>query len=340
MQSNDESCSGASASDRAQRDAAPHPPSSPRLVTRGETHENDEQAHSGAAFIDWLAFTVRPPAEEPFALTWIREVLTVFFCVPGENWKSTGRGWNGYANRVNLDAFGLLAYGGQAQKGTFHVELNAHACKRVQDWNAIRLWGETYEASITRVDLAHDDLTARQISIERALQWLREGTFSSSGRPPAAQLIDDLGSNKGKTLYVGRRESGKYLRIYEKGKQLGDELSPWVRAEVELRNKSRIVPWDSLMRPGQYLAGAYPALRFLSTEQSRLRTSQRVGQISYAAMVKNLRTQGGKSLNVMSAVHGGDACEVLAQLVRDGVPKRLAGFTPHELQMQSMRAAE
>lgn len=303
----------------------------PRSVTRGETHEGDEHARSSAALIDWLAFTVTPPAEERNVLAWIRDALILFFCVPGERWKSTGRGWNGYEHRVNLDEFGLLAHGGKHQRGTIHVELNAHACRRVQDWNAVRLWGETYAASITRVDLAHDDFTGDQVNILNALEWLKDGAFSSNGRPPAAQLIDDLGSNKGKTFYVGRRESGKFLRVYEKGKQLGDESSPWARVEVELRNKSRVVPWDALVRPGQYLAGAYPALGFLSAEQSRLQTTQRTGQISYAAMVKNLRAVGGKCLNVMSWVHAGDACEVLAQLVRDGVPKRLAGFSPQEL---------
>lgn len=304
----------------------------PRRVTRGETHEGAEHALPGAAFIDWLAFTVTPPAQERNALAWIREALMLFFCVSGEKWKLTGRGWNGYQQRVNLDVYGLLAYGGKHQKGTIHVELNAHACRLIQDWNAVRLWGEMCAANITRVDLAHDDFAGDHLSIANALQWLRDGAFSGSGRPPRAQLIDDLGSNKGKTLYVGRRESGKFLRVYEKGKQLGDELSSWVRAEVELRNKSRVVPWDVLVRPGQYLAGAYPAFEFLTAEQCRLQTTQRVGQISYEVMVKNLRTAGGKCLNVMSWVHAGDACGVLAQLIRDGVPKRLAGFSPQELQ--------
>ena len=56
-----------------------------------------------------------------------------------------------------------------------------------------------------------------------------------------------------------------------------------------------------------------------------------VPEISYAAMVRNLRTTGGKSLHVMSLVHGGDACGVLAQVVREGVPKRLTGYTVEEL---------
>lgn len=300
--------------------------SSPRLVTRGETSERRE-----TAFVDWLAFTVRPLSCVPDALSWVRAALLDVFCVPADGWTSKDRGWNGYAHRIDLDAFGLLAFGGDAQKNTLHVELNAQACRRLRDWNAVRLWGEGNAAVVTRVDIAHDDLDGNQLTIAAALDWLREGRFNSNGRPPRAQLIDDLGANTGKTLYVGRRGSGKLLRVYEKGKQLGDEASQWVRAEVELRNKGRMVPWDTVTEPGRYLAGAYPALCFLSSEQSRLRTLQRTAEISYAAMVRNLRAQGGKSLHVMSIVHGGDAAGVLAEVVRDGVPRRLAGYTEHEL---------
>jgi DNA relaxase NicK len=207
-----------------------------------------------------------------------------------------------------------------------HVELNGHACRLVADWNAVRLWGEIYSAAITRVDIAHDDDHAQAIDVNRAREWFEAGEFNVNGRPPRSQFIDDLGSNHGKTLYVGRRGSGKALRVYEKGKQLGDTTSPWVRAEVELRNKGRVVPWDVVTAPGKYLAGAYPALRFLCEEQSRLRTTQRATQISYEAMVRHLRTQGGKSLNVMCKVHQGDGAAVLARLVREGMPKRLAGF--------------
>ena len=105
--------------------------------------------------------------------------------------------------------------------------------------------GRDHCAAITRVDLAHDDFSATQVSIERARQWLEDGGFNASGRPPAAELIDDLGSNKGKTLYVGHRASGKFLRVYEKGKQFGDQTSPWVRAEVELVTRGGWFPGTS-----------------------------------------------------------------------------------------------
>ena len=219
-----------------------------------------------------------------------------------------------------------MAFGGETQHGTLHVELNAHACRQITDWTSVRTWGEAHSASITRVDVAHDDEYAQGIDVDRAREWFRDGNFNVNGRPPRSQFIDDMGSNHGRTLYVGRRGSGKTLRVYEKGKQLGDAASPWVRAEVELRNKGRIVPWDLVTAPGEYLAGAYPALRFLSEEQSRVRTTQRVAKISYEAMVRHLRVQGGKCLNVMCTVHLGDAAAVLGLLVREGVPKRLAGL--------------
>lgn len=330
MQSQQHSSRNASTRIRAQRDAVPQSASGPRLVTRGETDKEIETS-ANVAFLDWLAVTVKPPLSQ--GLAWIRQSLAITFCIPEDAWKSSGRGWNGYQHRIDLGPYGLLAFGGEAQRGTFHFELNAHACKLIADWNAVRVWGETYEASITRLDLAHDDFAGAQINIDKALESFREGQFSTNGRPPAAQFIDDLGSNKGKTLYIGQRTSGKLLRIYEKGKQLGDPGSTWLRAEVELHNKGRYIPWNAVTSPGKYLAGAYPALAFLSTEQDRLRTTQRAGQISYETMVRNLRTQGGKSLNVMCKVLEGDTAAVLSQVMREGMPKRLAGFTTAELEI-------
>jgi hypothetical protein len=56
-------------------------------------------------------------------------------------------------------------------------------------------------------------------------------------------------------------------------------------------------------------------------------------------MVSTLRTQGGKALGVMCKVHQGDACGVLARVVREGVPKRLQGFREviGEISAESMR---
>lgn len=310
---------------RAQSDACAARPdaraSSPRLVIRGESTEGEVCP----AFVDWLAFTLNPIPGQ--SLAWLFDALADVFGVQNrQEWVESGKGWNGYTRRVDLGSYGLLAFGGEAQKNTIHVELNAHACAAVPDWVGVRRWGEDHGARITRVDLAHDDFDAKSIDIPLARQWLEEGKFTAGGRSPKAKLVDDLGSGQGKTLYVGRRLSGKLLRIYEKGKQLGCSTSPWVRAEVEIRSKNREIPWDTVTAPERYLAGAYPALAFLSTQQCRLRTQQRAAEISYEVMVSNLRVQSGKALSVMAQVHQGDAAAVLVQVIRKGVPKRLRGF--------------
>jgi len=40
---------------------------------------------------------------------------------------------------------------------------------------------------------------------------------------------------KGRTLYLGSRKSEKFLRCYQKGRQLGDPESTWVRVELQVR---------------------------------------------------------------------------------------------------------
>ena len=225
---------------------------SPQLVTRGETHERCDHASAGIAFIDWLGFSVRlPPGQDQL---WLEHALQTTFAVPPAGWEDSGRGWFGYQNRIDLADRGLLAYGGAAQKGTYHVELSGHGCRYIRDWNAVRLWGEVYGATVTRTDLAHDDFAGTVINIEQALEWWSSGLFNVNGRPPRGEFIDDMGSNRGRTLYVGRRASGKLSRVYEKGKQLGKPSDPWVRVEVELRNKGRVVPWTAVTAPGNFLA--------------------------------------------------------------------------------------
>src|SRR5450755_1296975 len=189
--------------------------SEPRVVTRGETY-TPLQGRDSVALIDWLAFTVSLPEHE--TIEWLVTAIKQVFGVPGEQWTDTGRGWFGYESRIDLGHYGLLAFGGSAQRGTYHVELNAHACRGVGDWAVARDWGETHCANISRVDLAHDDMEAQQLSIAVALVWLRDGLFGVNGRPPRGELWDDLGSGRGKTLYVGSRGAGKLLRVYEKGK--------------------------------------------------------------------------------------------------------------------------
>lgn len=304
----------------------------PRIVTTGGNSfpsENPQNPVGAIAHIDWFAFTVTPPDEQ--GLQWLADSLRQF--LPDLALTPTGKGWNGYKHRHTITQgdtsadLGLVAHGGESQRGSIHVELNAQACALVVDWEQVKTWGEQSGATITRVDLAHDDMAGEVVTVDIGLEWLRSGDFTLNGRPAKARLIDDLGSGDGKTLYVGQRANGKLLRIYEKGKQLGDTESPWVRVEVELRNKSRLIPWDTLTRPGHFLAGAYPCLAFLSAVQEKIKTISKAVNISLAAAVHHLRQTGGKLIHVLMQQYGGDAFAVVDEIKREGIPRRLASYS-------------
>ena len=119
------------------------------------------------------------------------------------------------------------------------------------------------------------------------------------------------------------------MRIYEKGKQLGDATSLWVRAEVELKDQDRIIPWDVLINPSQYLAATYPCLGYLSAIQHKIKTISNAVSISLDAAVHHLRHMGGMLINVMMQQYSGDAFAVVNELKRHGTPKRLLPFAPH-----------
>jgi len=319
----------ASANSAHEASAHAHDPgaqsAAPRLVITGGNPfppEPIQNPSPALALIDWFAFTVTPP--DGRGLLDLFPDLVKLFVI--RDITSTGKGWLGYDERYNLGDAGLLAHGGDSQRGSIHVELNATGCTRVTDWDKVMEWGIGHNVTITRIDLAHDDLDGKTVSIEFALQWLEAGAFATNGRPPDSHLRDDLGSGKGKTLYVGNRKNGKLCRVYEKGRQLGNPTSPWVRIEVEFRNKSRIIPWDTIINPGHYLAGAYPCLAFLSETQAKIRTITKAVTISYERAVHHAQQMTGKLINVMMQFHGEDSLAVVNKLRRDGIPHRLQNY--------------
>lgn len=316
-------------------------PIAPRLVTTGGNSpltEHNQNAPEPIAHIDWLAFTVH--LDDVKTIQWFSSELLKF--LPNSYTAATGRGWQGYEKRheilqINSSgtySLGFLAFGGDSQRNTASIQLNAQACSLITDWQAIKSWCEQNASKITRIDLAHDDMTGEVLTIAKGVQWLKDGLFSNNGAREGitavkGRLIDDLGSGDGKTLYVGNRKSGKMLRIYEKGKQLGDKLSTWVRAEVELKDKDRVIPWDALINPSHYLAAAYPCLNYLSAIQHKIKTIKKAVIISMDAAVDNLSYMGGMLINLMMHHYSGDAFEVIKLLKRDGVPKRFKGFAAH-----------
>ncbi|MDP2016952.1 replication initiation factor domain-containing protein [Hydrogenophaga sp.] len=288
-----------------------------------------ETAPANVAFLDALAFSVVPPDEKSYP--WLLEQMQQFMAIETIEYRRGLYGFR-YSARIG-EGVAVIAWGGESQRGKVFFSLMGQGCSMVKDWPALQSWLEEHHASIKRADVAYDDFEGKLVSIAWAVEQYQAEGFNAGGRKPRAECfgdwLDGEASTKGRTVGIGSRASGKYARCYEKGKQLGDPVSPWTRIEVEWRAQDRHIPYDILTRPGQYLAGAYPCLVALNELQSTIRTVSKAAQIAYDRAVENAKSHCGKIVNLMLAVVGGDYAEVVNQLIRPGIPTRIEPFSYH-----------
>ncbi len=322
----------------------------PRLVIRGESFDDETSSYGGERYVarplrgrvEVIAIPIPATSAHPYSA--LTDYLNVTFPIPGEDflpkfvadWRrflgdsfgalaERGKGLHGYCRSFAFEHGGVqLGMGGQ--RGAALVTIPGGECALVPCWeSANTFFGDVLKARITRWDGAVDDFEGAH-GVDMAVDWWRSGRINAGGNKPSCSQqgnwVEPDGS--GRTFYVGKRKNGKLLRIYEKGKQLGDPASPWVRWELELHSRSRHIPFEVLLAPGQYVAGAYPCMRWVKHEASRIKTMRKSGEITYAHLVHCAQTAYGRLVNVMQQREGSVEA-VIEKLARPGSPARLAG---------------
>lgn len=229
----------------------------------------------------------------------------------------------GFTDSVDLAGYGIVAYGGESQRGAVMLSVNGAGCARIASFQSVRAFLEPLGAKITRLDIAADDIQGEFLTVRKAINAWRRGEFKTGGNPPKARLVDDMGSGEGKTFYVGSRAGGKLCRVYEKGKALGELASKWVRGEVELHSKDRVIPWDAVTEPGRFLAGAYPFFSAFSYLATRIATFKKGAQVALDKASAWAKVVVGRTVNVLLKELQGDCGAVVACLRRSGVPRSL-----------------
>jgi len=233
------------------------------------------------------------------------------------------RGLHGWKHSFKFDRGGVMfAHGGQ--NNTAFLSLPGDGCAFISDWKSFASYlRDRLHAHITRWDGAADDFLGIH-SVDQTVEFYQTGGFKNGGRNPNPQQFgnwitpDDLG----RTFQVGNRKNGKLIRVYEKGKQQGNPNNPWVRWEVELHARDRIIPWDVLLHPGKYVAGAYPCMSWVSEQASRIRTIKAQDSITYERLKQVASIAFGPLINTMMQREG-NAERVVELLRRQGVPRRL-----------------
>ena len=297
----------------------------PPALTGGESPAKVGQGLG--ARVDWLTATWKPEPDLHVGAMVYEWLTKSMMGVMGESVS----GMFGYSQGVRfyIPQGGMATHvarvdwGGDHHGGRARIDISGAGCARVTSWRDVMVTlAHLADTKLTRVDLAVDLLNG-EYTVEDAVTWYQDGDFNAGGRMPRHSLMGDwLDPKHGRTLMVGRRENGKALRAYEKGRQLGDFSSPWTRFEVEIRNTDRDIPLDILINCDTYFTGAYRCLeRILDVAGTRIATHQKEGEITVEHMTEYARMSYGKLFHVLRAHVSAD--DLLESITRPGIPKRL-----------------
>lgn len=234
------------------------------------------------------------------------------------------------------DKMGLVCFGNQ--RATMLVMLSGQGCQ-----NAVAGWEKrlfhfltkvAMRPSISRIDLAHDDINGAYLSVDWAYEQYKLGGYTqkAGGRPPNIERVGnwDRPTGKGRTLTIGLRTSSKFCRFYEKGKKEGDKSSAWCRCEVEFKNTNTIIQFDVLLNPTDFFAAAYPCFsHFVQVETpQRMEVKVKTAQITVDACIEVTKHQFGKYIRVFRELWGDkEALDLICNEADDYWPKRMKPLT-------------
>lgn len=323
---------------------------------------------SSQVFLDWLTFTVsvtgflkligyKAFTDDDIAAAMSAQLQLIF----GEGFGISKK--NGYGMHFHKESFvigdkmGLFCIGHRNDRFLVSISgegwLNAHpdAPKRLHKF-LTELNENNGDVRISRVDIAADYYTdgPTHAHFEEAYhrgEFVRQQRhINSKDAWPHYQVYGCVHTNRGVqsgiTDAIGVRTSDLYLRRYDKGRQLGDPSSQWVRVELEIKNKDTIIPLDILLQPETFFC-QYPWLRNLrDSNAERLETKIQRAEITVEASKKIIKTQFGKYLRVLRGLADSDE-ELINQLQSDDDvwPDRLAKIAPQPfvpLHLQPVRS--
>lgn len=243
-------------------------------------------------------------------------------------------GWMGFKSAANLVVgdmvVGMMAYGGESQRGNVSVNITGQGCEWLRDWGLVQdCVGDLPDYEVRRLDIALDTYK-RESSHEKVVQAHRDGLFNLGGRPPSMTRIEPEDPREGRTVYVGNRENAKFFRGYEKGYELvkgfplgsireidGVPVGDIFRLELELKAKQGPLPVDLIDKRDQYFAGSYPYLQTVIDVQPEVfvQARERGPQTDLAAMLANVRHQYGSTLFTALMAYQGDIGAVWDKIV-------------------------
>lgn len=279
--------------------------------------------------IDWLTF--RTQAEPIQAL----QGLKPMFGTIGQHLQLKGleRGAMGFQQAANVMLADMpvarMDYGGESQRGWSRVTISGKGCGWVQDWSAMQSVEELPAAELRRLDIALTTWSG-EVGHDMIVDAHTRGRFGTGGRHPDLQQITNSNPIAGKTCYVGKRTSDRFLRAYEKGFEMnakaggnlthidGYRIEDIYRTEIELKASNTLLPWSLIERRDEYFAGSYPFCAELlpGVDADVLqRRPEREPQTDLAVALENIRIQYGPTIFTALHAYNGEMTTVWDKII-------------------------
>lgn len=180
-----------------------------------------------ATLCDWLSCTV-PLEVQPFVLDDLALLLGDSGFV-----RQDGRFVCPHGGTVKTTQFGSVFYVGTSGKALLSLR-NANAFNQY-----LMLFGLNPH-KVTRLDAACDFVVDAPPVLGAIYREFRSGVFLTQKRAPVTSLFspDQFGRDTG-TVYLGKRDGGLFVRVYDKRHQVIDcglpDPGPWLRVELAAR---------------------------------------------------------------------------------------------------------
>lgn len=216
--------------------------------------------------------------------------------------KQFQKGRNFYQYSFDIgEGLGFVCIGGQ--RNTVSITVSGNGLSMAQngwEFQLFKFLENAQRGKITRIDLAHDDIKGEYLNVYELDKLESAGGFHCGGARSSVRHDGNWKykdpNNQGLTLYVGNRTSGKMMRAYEKGKQLGEANSKWTRVEVEYKSADRNIPFDVLLNPSAYFMGAYPCFEtlFQFETSEKIKTKKKTVEVTLDHSFEVIKKQFGK----------------------------------------------
>jgi DNA relaxase NicK len=253
-------------------------------------------------------------------------------------------GWKFCRHLMLADIFiAWVDYGGESQRGWLRFDMPGNGCEWVSSWQGMyELLTVLNEPAIRRVDVKLD-LFDGSVTHESVLHAHENLEFKrlEGGRNPKLKKVETSAPEDGRTVYIGARESARFIRCYEKGWEMLSKIklpeqfkkpdlmvdfedghgptrvADRYRIEVEFKPvKGVVVPWPILIDPDAYFAGAAPFCQKLvnvAPRRAQAVPSALMPRAVLATSMEHCRAAYGGLLRTLLELYG-DSPEVKARL--------------------------